>query len=290
MATIRIPNFSAGDVPPNIADLSIGDFDVDEISDDEVDFENEDDNVRLVIEGDFDFDSEIIEDPGDARNVIQNTEGDLEQMRISNLDDDITLLALVDADVNFDDIRSLMLDGDLDQAMTLAAALSTGPSVIDGSEVPVGFELDLRPGAENEINGVPLRIAAGAVIDDAIGSAEDDTIGGNGAANTIQGGGGNDALSGRGDADELSGGAGDDVLAGNGGDDLIEGNAGDDTINGGKGNDTLRGLDDDDSITGGQGSDTIEGGAGDDQLAGGNGAEFGPRRRRCRPAVGGCRQ
>ena len=50
MATIRIPNFSAGDVPPNISDLSIGDFDVDEIDDDEVDFENEDDNVRLVIQ------------------------------------------------------------------------------------------------------------------------------------------------------------------------------------------------------------------------------------------------
>ena len=290
MATIRIPNVSAGDVPPNIADLSIGDFEVDEISDDEVDFENEDDNVRLVIEGDFDFDSEIIEDPGDARNVIQNTDGDLELMRISNLDDDITLLALVDADVNFDDIRSLMEAGDFDQAMTLAAALSTGPSLIDGSEVPVGFELDLRPGAENEINGVPLRIAQGAVIDDAIGSAEDDTIGGNGAANTIQGGGGNDTLSGLGDADQLSGGAGDDVLTGNGGDDVIEGKAGDDTINGGKGNDTLRGLDDNDSIAGGQGIDTIEGGAGDDTLTGGNGAELGPRRRRCRPAAGGRRQ
>ena len=140
-------------------------------------------------------------------------------MRISNLDDDITLLALVDADVNFDDVRSLMLDGDLDQAMTLAAALSPGRSVIDGSDVPVGFEFDLRPGADNEINGMPLRIAVGAAIDDAIGGAEDDIIGGTGAANAIQGGGGNDTLSGRGAADELSGGAGDDQLtAGKGAD------------------------------------------------------------------------
>jgi Ca2+-binding RTX toxin-like protein len=266
VATIRIPNFSAGDVPPNIADLSIGDFDVDDISDDDVDFENEDDNVRLVIEGNFDFDSEIIEDPGDARNVIQNTDGDLEQMSISNLDDDITLLALVDADVNFDDIRSLMLDGDFDQAMTLAAARSSGPSVIDGSEVAVGFELDLRPGAENEINGVPLRIAAGAVIDDAIGGAGDDTIGGNGAANAIQGGGGNDTLLGRGAADDLSGGAGDDQLTAGKGADTGGGGGGADQLSGGAGNDDLTGNKGDDEITGGAGDDTLTGGLGADSF------------------------
>jgi len=66
---------------------------------------------------------------------------------------------------------------------------------------------------------------------------------------------GNQTLTGDGLANTLSGGNGDDQ---------INGLAGNDTLSGGNGNDTLNGGDGDDTLIGGLGGDTLTGGAGND--------------------------
>ena len=143
-----------------------------------------------------------------------------------------------------------------------------------------------------------IAIARGAVIENGISGAGDDTLIGNGAANhlvgnagkdTIVGGDGNDTLNGnssndtlRGEAgndvllggkhkDYLYGGEGDDQLAGDTGDDYLYGDGGADTIVGGSGHDRIWGGDGDDVIDGGSGDEKIYAGAGDDHIAGGSG-------------------
>jgi serralysin len=83
-------------------------------------------------------------------------------------------------------------------------------------------------------------------IENAIGSAYNDTLVGDAGNNSLAGGAGND---------NLTGGAGNDTL---------DGGAGNDTLNGGLGNDVLRGGDGNDTLTGGAGQDTLTGGAGND--------------------------
>lgn len=70
-----------------------------------------------------------------------------------------------------------------------------------------------------------------AAIEGLVGSQFDDTLGGDGNANDLQGGDGDDALFGL---------AGDDRLMGGGGDDQLDGGAGADTLNGGAGVDYAR--------------------------------------------------
>ena len=78
-------------------------------------------------------------------------------------------------------------------------------------------------------------------IEHVIGSQYNDTITGDGAANTLDGAAGHDDISGMGDDDTVLGGAGNDTLRGNGGDDWLRGQAGNDVLNGGGGTDTLDG-------------------------------------------------
>ena len=92
-------------------------------------------------------------------------------------------------------------------------------------------------------------------VEDVIGSAHDDRITGDGAANRLEG------LAG---GDTLAGGAGGDRLIGDGGDDFLIGNADADRLWGGAGDDTLWGGRGDDRLVGGAGDDRLEGGAGDD--------------------------
>lgn len=86
-------------------------------------------------------------------------------------------------------------------------------------------------------------------IEDLNGSNFDDTVSGNGGANTISGGNGNDQILGR------------------GGDDWLEGGNGDDTIRGGTGNDTLIGGRGDDRVTGDAGADIFAFVIGDDTMS-----------------------
>jgi Ca2+-binding RTX toxin-like protein len=73
--------------------------------------------------------------------------------------------------------------------------------------------------------------------------------------------------------ENLVGGAFNDILGGDGGDNRIEGGGGNDTITGGAGADTLLGGDGNDSITGGLGADTIDAGAGFDTIRYGSAAD-----------------
>ena len=115
--------------------------------------------------------------------------------------------------------------------------------------------------------GVTLNLATGAAsgghaegdqasgVEDVIGSAHDDRITGDGAANRLEGRAGDDTLAGGGGGDRLIGDSGDDFLIGNADADRLWGGAGDDTLWGGRG---------DDRLVGGAGDDRLEGGAGDD--------------------------
>ena len=137
-----------------------------------------------------------------------------------------------------------------------------------------------------------LGIAYGTVIENVVGSAAADVVGGNDAPNNLAGGGGNDTLNGQAGEDYLRGGDGNDSLAGGSDFDDINGNTGDDTAAGGPGgdwvvggqnNDLLLGEDGDDIVygnlgndtsDGGVGNDTVRGGQGDDSLAGGTGTDW----------------
>jgi Ca2+-binding RTX toxin-like protein len=65
-----------------------------------------------------------------------------------------------------------------------------------------------------------LTVALGAVVENAVGSAFNDVLIGNGAANRLEGGAGNDRLEGRAGNDVLVGGAGNNVLDGGDGVDI----------------------------------------------------------------------
>jgi Ca2+-binding RTX toxin-like protein len=167
--------------------------------------------------------------------------------------------------------------------------------------------IDLRPGAWNYIGAEQLaHLGGGAVpngevansllynddprslIENAIGTAGDDSIYGNDVANVLQGRNGqdtihgllgNDTLYGDVGIDQLYGDAGNDVLHGGDGVDILDGGAGNDTLygdagandlSGGNGDDWLYGGEDDnDSLAGGAGRDHLDGGLGGDVLDGG---------------------
>ena len=95
------------------------------------------------------------------------------------------------------------------------------------------------------------------------------TYNGNNSANNYNDTlGGNDSISGNGGADTLNGGAGNDTIFGGSGADSIIGGDNNDVIDGGTGADSLAGGNGDDlfNLTGTYGSDTIAGGAGSDTV------------------------
>jgi Ca2+-binding RTX toxin-like protein len=90
-----------------------------------------------------------------------------------------------------------------------------------------------------------------SAIENIIGGAGNDTLSGNGSANSLDGGAGDDAI---------LGGGGSDVLSGGDGNDALTGGAASDTLSGGAGNDTF-------FYTIGDGADAVDGGADADALA-----------------------
>ncbi|WP_424941165.1 M10 family metallopeptidase [Aliiroseovarius sp. S253] len=143
-----------------------------------------------------------------------------------------------------------------------------------------------------------------ANIEGVIGGSDDDTLIGNGVANTLRGGAGNDQLNGGGAADRLVGGSGNDRLMGGAGGDTLIGGTGFDFIlystevasveidlltndalgaasgdsfssvegaHGGFGADILRGTNSANKLYGREGDDLLIGRFGNDRLVGGDG-------------------
>jgi Ca2+-binding RTX toxin-like protein len=147
-------------------------------------------------------------------------------------------------------------------------------------------------------------------VENLVGSAFDDTLGGDVRANLLQGGAGDDTIEGRGGADSLVGGDGVDTasyvnsafgvtvslsvtgpqtsagdasgdvlsqfenLRGTNVGDALTGDAGANRLYGEGGSDSLHGAAGDDSLEGGSGDDSLDGGAGADTLVGGSGADW----------------
>ena len=97
-----------------------------------------------------------------------------------------------------------------------------------------------------------------------LGSAEADTLTGDGKSTYIDGQAGNDVITGSILAEEIQGGTGDDTLNGAGGNDSLVGGAGSNSLQGGDGDDTLNSQQataNNNGVT-----DTVDGGAGTDTL------------------------
>lgn len=84
-------------------------------------------------------------------------------------------------------------------------------------------------------------IAAGVIVERAVGGYGDDRIVGNGAANVLAGRNGNDVMFGLSGHDSLYGGNGADVLQAGPGNDRLFGQAGNDRLLGNAGSDSMRG-------------------------------------------------
>ncbi len=192
----------------------------------------------------------------------------------------------------------------------------TGASTLDGgTNSIVGDTVSY----ENSASGVTVTIngassggdAAGDTlsnIENLLGSNHNDTLSGDGNANSFKAGLGNDALRGGGGNDTLNGGGGTDTadfsdalgamtlnlsaptvtglglgtdtlisiengIAGPG-NDIIFGTAGDNVLNGGAGSDQISGLGGNDTVNGEAGNDTLFGGADMDIMFGGNDVDF----------------
>jgi serralysin len=89
-----------------------------------------------------------------------------------------------------------------------------GRDTLDFSGWSQNARIDLAPGAFSDGGGQTsnVQIAFGAIIENAIGGAGNDSITGNSAGNILRGGGGVDTLRGAGGSDRLEGNAGGDIF------------------------------------------------------------------------------
>lgn len=94
--------------------------------------------------------------------------------------------------------------GDIQRHGMLTVVDDGGEDTLDATGAPLGAQLDLRPGysssvgvgADGRVMSGNLTLSMGSVIENAIGSAHDDFIIGNDAANRLSGNGGSDILDG----------------------------------------------------------------------------------------------
>ncbi|MFC4046035.1 M91 family zinc metallopeptidase [Dactylosporangium siamense] len=148
--------------------------------------------------------------------------------------------------------------------------------LVDGVpvRVPAGARLVVRTGAGNDTVRVEgagaVTVLGGAGEDTLDGGAGDDTLLAGAGADTVRGGAGNDLVS-LGPWRGNQPGAETAVLGA--GDDRLWGSAGMDRTDGGEGDDLLFGGDGDDVISAGGGADTVDGGTGEDRLAGNGGGD-----------------
>jgi Ca2+-binding RTX toxin-like protein len=130
-----------------------------------------------------------------------------------------------------------------------------------------GGASDVEPITGRRDSIVPAADTQG--IENVIGGAGDDQLGGNERNNRLEGRGGNDQIEG---GDESGPGVHDNLLGGTG-DDLIQGQAGHDVLAGEQGNDTLKGNAGSDGLDGGADTDVLSGGPDPDSLSGGDGTD-----------------
>ena len=106
-------------------------------------------------------------------------------------------------------------------------------------------------------SGVEKLVLTGTAATCGTGTAANDTILGNEAANILKGNSGDDRLEGKGGADTIKGASGADHIDGGTANDLLFGDSGVDKLLGGAGNDRLTGGSDADVLTGGEGADVF---------------------------------
>jgi serralysin len=148
----------------------------------------------------------------------------------------------------------------------------TGVDTLDfGAAARSAVTVDLAAGTASGGGTAGAGTVVFISIENVNGSAFNDSITGNEAANFLFGFDGNDLLSGGDGNDRLEGGAGDDRLRGQFGADTLVGGDGNDDLNAdqvgfGTGNaaDSLNGGAGNDTLDGGFGSNTLDGGLGDD--------------------------
>ncbi len=120
------------------------------------------------------------------------------------------------------------------QAAVFAIWDAGGNDTLDLSGYTSNSEIDLREESFSSAGGAAhynISIARGAIIENAIGGAGNDTIIGNAADNRLVGNDGADVMTGGVGSDTLIGGAGADRMDGGAGNDIIYWDAGDDLAN-----------------------------------------------------------
>lgn len=186
-----------------------------------------------------------------------------------------TRLATIPANVQYNDLRSLTINGTegADNVKLLSSMNTTGVNAFIGIvKVFVGDGTDtVDARLATKFN---VHLDGGAGNDKLFGGAKNDTLCGEDGDDLLSGGAGNDILIGGDDVDTgkdtLRGGTGNDTLLGMGGDDDLDGGSGNDTILGGSGADKILGGAGNDKVLGEDGEDNIQGGAGNDTLDGGD--------------------
>ena len=164
--------------------------------------------------------------------------GDAEGDRLTHVEN---LLGSDEADELIGDLRANILDGGGGGDL-LDGGAGKDTVTYENSEDEVTVDLSTGVGRGGDAEGDRL-----THIENLIGSTEEDTLIGDGAANVLVGGD---------EDDDLQGNAGNDVLDGGNDKDVLDGGAGEDSLLGGNGNDTLIGGADGDRLDGGGGVDT----------------------------------
>ncbi|WP_211205696.1 M10 family metallopeptidase [Limimaricola hongkongensis] len=180
------------------------------------------------------------------------------------------------------------------QPITLYIEDHGGRDRINFSHAGMDQIVDLAPGAVSSVLGDQrnnMLLSEDTLIEEFVSGDGNDRITGNGAANSLWGGGrddllkglggndrlwgdaGQDRIIGGGGRDQLRGGDHDDLLRGQGGNDRLWGDAGRDRVMGGAGRDQLHGGDHDDLLRGQGGHDRLWGDAGQDRIMGGAGRD-----------------
>ena len=163
-------------------------------------------------------------------------------------------------------IDTLDLSGDSVTTRLVPVYNASGEPVSYSLQTRIDTLIDLREGGYSSTHGMTynIGIAFGTIIENAIGTAFDDTVFGNSAGNVIS------TLEG---IDIIETFEGEDIVFAGDGNDIIAGGDDADSLYGEDGNDELFGEDGNDSLFGGAGNDELTGGAGIDYLDGGTGTD-----------------
>jgi hypothetical protein len=137
----------------------------------------------------------------------------------------------------------------------------------------IGVAASPSADAQTDCQGQPITnyVTGEALV--GLGNARN-VVQGDGAANSVDLGGGNDVFCGGGGLDRAWGRSGRDYMSGNDGNDRMAGNGDKDVLRGGRGRDRLYGGGGADRLFGDQGGDRLYGGGGDDVIYGGPGNDI----------------